>query len=87
VSDFTQSFFGLTTTVSASYATGISMYSTFLSAASVTSLGVIGRDASVMSVSPTQKRLKPPPVPEMPTDTFTFDACLENSSATASVMG
>ena len=47
----------------------------------------MGREASEMSVSPAQKRLKPPPVPETPTCTRTFGATLRNSSATASEMG
>ena len=41
----------------------------------------------VKVVSPIANRLNPPPVPEMPTVTRTFSASLENSSATASVMG
>ena len=41
-----------------------------------------------MSVSPRQKRLKPPPVPEMPTVTRTLPRLLIwNSSATASAIG
>jgi hypothetical protein len=52
-----------------------------------TSVGLIGREASEMSVSPAQNFLKPPPVPEMPTVTCTFGATLRNSSATASVIG
>src|SRR5687767_15369451 len=48
----------------------------------------IGREAFEMSVSPRQNFLKPPPVPEMPTVTFTccFFAFWK-SSATASVTG
>ena len=72
---------------SASYAIGISMNSILFVAASATSLGVIGRDASEIAVSPAQNRLKPPPVPEIPTVTLTFGATLENSSLTASVIG
>jgi hypothetical protein len=41
-----------------------------------------------MSVSPRQKRLKPPPVPEMPTVTWAPPPPeIWNSSATASVIG
>ena len=47
---------------------------------------LIGRDASLMSVSPLQNFSKPPPVPEMPTATCT-SLTLPNSSATASVIG
>jgi hypothetical protein len=38
---------------------------------SAISFSEIGREASLMSVSPTTNRLKPPPVPAMPTLTFT----------------
>src|SRR5690606_4608582 len=47
----------------------------------------IGREALLMSVSPVQKREKPPPVPETPTGTRTSGATFMNSSATASVIG
>ena len=47
------------------------MNSILFVAASATSLGVIGRDASEIAVSPAQNRLKPPPVPEIPTVTLT----------------
>ena len=40
-----------------------------------------------MSVSPAANRLKPPPVPEIPTVVLTRGASSENSSATASVIG
>lgn len=40
-----------------------------------------------MSVSPRQNFLKPPPVPETPTVTFTPRWAFWNSSATASVIG
>ena len=36
------------------------------------SSGLIGREASEMSVSPAQNFSKPPPVPEVPTVIFTF---------------
>ncbi len=48
---------------------------------------LMGREASEMSVSPAQKRLKPPPVPETPTCTRTLGATERNSSATASEIG
>ena len=44
-------------------------------------------EASEMSVSPAVKRLKPPPLPEMPTFTSTSRWNLRYSSATASVTG
>ena len=40
-----------------------------------------------MSVSPAQKRLKPPPVPETPTVTRTSGLAMPNSAAIASVIG
>ena len=46
----------------------------------------IGREASLMSVSPRQNFWKPPPVPEMPTVTLA-PLAFWNSSATASVIG
>src|SRR5215211_92714 len=51
------------------------------------SSGLIGRDASEMSVSPAQNFSKPPPVPEIPTVTFTFGFCPWNASAAAWVNG
>ena len=52
------------------------------------SFALIGREASVTSVSPRQNFLKPPPVPEIPTVTRTFPLwAFWNSSATASVIG
>ncbi len=61
--------FGFTAMAMPSYATGSSMYSTpdFLQAS--TSVALIGRDASLMSISARQNFWKPPPVPEMPTVT------------------
>src|SRR5262245_7993644 len=46
----------------------------------------IGRDAFETSVSPLQNFSNPPPVPEIPTTTFT-SLTLPNSSAAASAMG
>jgi hypothetical protein len=51
------------------------------------SSSVIAREASAMSVSPAQNRLKPPPVPAMPTVTRTPGFVTWNSSAMASLMG
>ena len=64
-----QSFSGLTTTVSASFATWSSTYSTPFSSQIALSSSLIGRDAFERSVSSRQKRSKPPPVPEIPTVT------------------
>ena len=84
----TQVFCGLTTTVSASNATGISRY--LIPAArhaSISSLR-IGRDAFDMSVSPRQNFLNPPPVPAMPTVTRTLPRFeIWYSSASASAIG
>ena len=51
------------------------------------SVGRIGLDASLMSVSPRQNFWNPPPVPEMPTVTRMPGLAFWNSSATASLMG
>ncbi len=64
-------FFGLTTTVSASNATGNSKYSMPAVLQSSISFFWIGREALPMSISPRQNFLKPPPVPEIPTVTLT----------------
>src|SRR4029453_10364280 len=82
-----QSFFGFTMTARPSYAIGSSMYSIPLALHASTSVGLIGRDASEMSVSPLQNFLKPPPVPEIPTVTFALGFTFWNSSATASLIG
>jgi hypothetical protein len=47
----------------------------------------IGREASLMSVSPRQNFWNPPPVPEMPTEMSTFGFAALNSSAIASLIG
>ena len=70
VRQFAQSFSGSTTTVSASFATWSSTYSTPFFSQIVASSSSIGREAFERSVSPRQNRSKPPPVPEMPTVTF-----------------
>ena len=51
------------------------------------SVALIGREASLMSVSPRQNFWKPPPVPEMPTVTRLPFSPFWNSSATASLIG
>ena len=58
-----------------------------LSAADCASLSLMGRDASLMSISPAVNRLNPPPVPDTPTLTRTSGWTLRNSSATASLTG
>ena len=82
VIDFAQVLAGLTTTVSASNATGTSMYlMPALRQASISATR-IGREAFAMSVSPRQNFLKPPPVPETPTVTRTLPRFwIWNSSA------
>ena len=76
-----QSFSVLTTTVSASLATWSSTYSTPFSSQIATSSSSIGREAFERSVSPRQKRSKPPPVPEMPTVTSTPPSSRNPSAA------
>ena len=82
-------FSWLTTTVSASFATVNARHEPMLVVlAACASLIFIGRDASERSISPLQKRWKPPPVPEMPTVTLTLLApALRKSSAAAVVYG
>src|SRR5688572_29274820 len=55
--------------------------------ARLSSAGLIGRDASLISISPRPNFLKPPPVPERATEIFISGLDLRNSSATASVIG
>ena len=84
----TQSFSVLTTTVRASFATGISVYSMPASSQmGASSSSSIGREASEMSVSPAQNFSKPPPVPEVPTVTFTPGCSSLKNSAAAVVSG
>jgi hypothetical protein len=80
-------FFGLTTTARPSYATGSSTNVTPVLAHSAASTGLMGRDASEMSISPRQNFWNPPPVPEIPTVIRAPEWALWNSSATASVIG
>ena len=47
----------------------------------------IGREAVARSVSPAQKRSKPPPVPETPTVIWTFECSRWNRSAAAVANG
>ncbi len=82
-----QSFSLLTMTVSASFATWNSTYSTPLSSQIFASSSVIGREASLMSVSPRQKRSKPPPVPEIPTVMRTSEFSRWKFSAAAVTYG
>ena len=51
------------------------------------SSGLIGRDASEMSVSPAQNFSKPPPVPDVPTVIFTFGFSPWNASWAACANG
>ena len=77
-----QSFSLFTMTVSASFATWNSAYSTPFCSQAAFSSSSIGRDAFEMSVSPAQKRSKPPPVPETPTVICTPEfSCWKRSAA------
>ena len=77
-----QSLSLFTTTVSASFATWNSTYSMPLASHAASSSSLIGREAFEMSVSPRQKRSKPPPVPETPTVTCTpLFSCWKRSAA------
>jgi hypothetical protein len=84
-----QVFSRFTTTVSASFATVNARHEpTLVVLQFLASVARIGRDASERSVSPLQKRSKPPPVPEIPTVMFTLPApALRKSSAAAVVYG
>ncbi len=63
------------------------MYSMPALAHASISVGRIGRDASLMSVSPWQNFSKPPPVPDVPTVTRTSGFSSWKSSAAASLSG
>ena len=82
-------FSRLTTTVSASLATVKARHEpTLFDLHTAASRSRIGRDASERSISPRQKRSKPPPVPEIPTVMLTLPApALRKSSAAAVVYG
>jgi hypothetical protein len=76
------------TTEMPSLAIWTSEYSTpFFWQTGASSSGLIGRDASEMSVSPAQNFSKPPPVPEVPTVICTPEFSSWNSSAAASANG
>ena len=92
----THVFAGLTRTDRPSVAIPSSIQSTPASLQSVSSdlasgvsldAGLIGREASFMSVSPLQNFLNPPPVPANAAVTLTPGFAFWNSSATASVIG
>ena len=69
-------------------ATGTSTYSMPAAKQASTSFCLMGREALVMSLSPLQNFLKPPPLPERPTVTLTLPPVrMPNSSATASLTG
>ena len=87
VIDVAHVFFGCTTIARPSYATGSSMNWTPVFAHSSASTGLIGRDASAISISSRQNFATPPPVPEIPTVMRVPGRSLWNSSATASVTG
>jgi hypothetical protein len=83
-----KSFSFETTTVRASLATWSSVKATpFSSHTGTSSSSLIGRDALEMSVSPAQNFSKPPPVPEVPTETLTPLLSRLNSSPAAAVRG
>ena len=75
------------TTVRASVATWNSVYSTPFSSQIAISSSLIGREALEMSVWPRQNFSKPPPVPEVATETFTAEFTPLNSSLAADVRG
>ncbi len=80
-----QVFCLLTTIAIPSFATVNAMERIPLSEQILFSEALIGRDAFARSISPRQKRSKPPPVPEMPTVTFTFLCSFLKPSAAAVV--
>jgi hypothetical protein len=80
--------FGFVTTAMPSLAIWISSYLTpALSQTGASSSGLIGREASEMSVSLAQNFSKPPPVPDSPTVILTFGFSSLNSSPAASANG
>ena len=87
VRQLAQSLSLFTTTVSASLAIWNSTYSMPLSLQIAASSSLIGREAFERSVSPRQKRSKPPPVPETPTVIWTSGFCCWKRSAAAVVYG
>ena len=87
VRHFAQVFSLLTTTVRPSTATGSSTNSTPAFVQDSASAFLIGREALATSISPAQNFLNPPPVPLVPTGTFTPGLDLAKSSATALLIG
>ena len=88
VKHWAKSLSGWTATVSPSMATGSSMNSTPASAHFSSSMALMGREASLMSVSPLQNFLNPPPVPDIPiTNRADPPMDLPQSSTMASDMG
>ncbi len=83
----TQSLSLFTTTVSASFATWNSTGTMPASSQSFASSSSIWREAFERSVSPRQKRSKPPPVPETPTVTWTPEFAFWKRSAAAVAKG
>src|SRR5688572_19796095 len=81
VIDSAQVLPGLTITVSASYATGSSMNSTPAASQAARSGSRTGRDASTMSISPRQNRVKPSTVPAEESVT-SVPRCVFSKSAT-----
>src|ERR671914_305177 len=70
-----------------SRATSSSVYSMPFSSHTAASSGSIGRDASEMSVSPSQNSSNPSPVPGPSTDTLTSGDCSAKNSATSELIG
>src|SRR5687767_306441 len=66
---------------------GSSIQATLALAQASVSCGLIGREASEISVSSRQNFWNPPPVPVVPTVTLVPGLAFWNSSATASVTG
>ena len=83
----TKSFWGLTIRESPSVPTLSSKYSMPFEAAASFSAYLMLLEASEISVSPAVNRLKPPPVPEMPTIGWVLPWSFWNSSATACEIG
>src|SRR5688500_12499964 len=76
---------GLTTMATPPYAARISEQLMPAGLHACSPAGRIGRDASLMSVSPRQNFWNPPPVPDCPTVTRALLPAFRNSSATASL--
>ena len=80
-------FWAAVTTASPSRPIRNSWYLMPLASQACFSSSEIAREASWTSVSPAQNFVNPPPVPDVPTVTFTPDCSLLNSSAIASLIG